>query len=124
MESERDRRRAGGFRAYGRFPRITAWLARLAAIGQGMRSELAPDDALDIARDAMPKAPGGIDPHDPLEIKSGTRVVISPADYAEVNIEGELVATTVRSMSILRNDPRVGDVVVHFPKIGYRIGKA
>ena len=48
-------------RAYGRFPKIAAWLARLAAIGQGTRTELAPNDALDVARDATPKAPNGIE---------------------------------------------------------------
>jgi hypothetical protein len=36
-------------------------------------------------------------------------------------VEGELVGTTVGSISVWRADPRVGDVVVHFPKIGYRI---
>lgn len=108
-------------RAYGRFPRIAAWLARLAAIGQGTRTEMAPDLALDIAKAVTPKTPMGIDPHDPLGITAGARVAVSPNDYAEVNVVGELVATTVRSLSIRREDPRVGEVIVHFPKIGYRI---
>ena len=44
---------------------------------------------------------------------------VSPADYAEAEIVGELVGTTVASVSLRRNDPRVVEVTVHFPKIGY-----
>jgi hypothetical protein len=36
-------------------------------------------------------------------------------------VTGELVATNALSISIRRHDPQVGDVVVHFPKIGYDI---
>lgn len=108
-------------RAYDRFPRIAQWLARLAAIGQGTRDEMDPDAALDVAKAAAPNPPTGVDQFDPIGIKAGTRVCVSPSDYAEVNVVGELVGTTVRSVSVLRHDPRVGEVVVHFPKIGYRI---
>jgi hypothetical protein len=51
-------------------------------------------------------------------------VKVSPSDYVEVPVTGELVATTVQSVSIRRNDPLVGEVVVHFPKIGYSIETA
>ncbi|MBL6750329.1 MAG: glutathione S-transferase family protein [Nevskia sp.] len=111
-------------RAYDRFPRIGQWLARLAAVGQGKRSEMNPEEALDVAKAAAPKPATGVDPHDPIGIKAGTRVCVSPSDYAEVNVVGELVGTTVGSVSVLRSDPRVGEVVVHFPKIGYRIEPA
>ena len=106
-------------RAYDRFPAIEQWENRLAAIGQGTRSEMDPKSALDIARDATPQPVNGIDPNDPLGISAGTKVRVSPSDYGEVDILGELVATTVRTMTIRRDDPDVGEVHVHFPKIGY-----
>lgn len=108
-------------RAYGRFPRIAEWLARLDAIGQGERIEMAPSAALDIARDATPLAPTGIAPDDAIGIAAGTTVCVSPSDYAEAQIVGELVGTTVRTVSVRREDPRIGEVVVHFPKIGYSV---
>lgn len=37
---------------------------------------------------------------------------------------GELVATAAQSVSIRRDDPQVGEVVVHFPKIGYTVEAA
>lgn len=108
-------------RAYGRFPQIAAWLERLAELGQGTRVEMDPKRALGIARESKPRPVTGIDPHDPIGIEAGTRVVVSPTDYAEVRVEGELVQTTVGTVSVRRSAPEVGEVVVHFPKIGYSV---
>lgn len=108
-------------RAYGRFPQIPAWLERLDAVGQGDRREMPPGEALDIARDCDPLPPTGIAAHDPIGITAGAAVRISPSDYAEANVTGELVGTTVSTMTIRRSDPRVGEVAVHFPKIGYTV---
>ena len=108
-------------RAYDRFPAIEQWEKRLAAIGQGRRSEMDPKRALEIARNTTPKPATGIDPNDALGISAETTVRVSPSDYAEVDVIGELVATTVRTVTIRRDDPDVGRVHVHFPKIGYVI---
>ncbi|MCZ6665583.1 MAG: glutathione S-transferase family protein [Gammaproteobacteria bacterium] len=108
-------------RAYDRFPAIEQWEKRLAAIGQGRRSEMDPKRALEIARDTTPEPATGIDPNDALGISAETTVRVSPSDYAEVDVIGELVATTVRTVTIRRDDPDVGRVHVHFPKIGYVI---
>ena len=107
--------------AYDPYPQIAAWEQRLAAIGHGRREELAPAAALDIARRAEPAASCGVDASDPLNIAAGTPVTVTPSDYAEVPVVGELVATSMQSVSIRRTDPQVGTVVVHFPKIGYEI---
>ena len=107
--------------AYDPYPETAAWEARLARIGHGRRVEMPPAEALAIARAAEPAATGGVEADDPLALPTGARVSVSPSDYAEVQVEGTLVQTTVQSVSILRHDPQVGDVVVHFPKIGYEI---
>jgi hypothetical protein len=80
-----------------------------------------PTRALEIARASAPAAHGGVDPTDPLKLKAGTAVCISPADYAEVNVTGTLVATSVQTVSIHRHTSDVGEVILHFPKIGYNI---
>jgi len=108
-------------RAYGHFQNISAWLERLAAIGHGDRVELHPSEALEIARVATPTPTTGITERDPIGIAEGSRVAVSPSDYAEVTVVGELVQTTVSSVSLKRVDDLVGEVVVHFPKIGYSI---
>jgi glutathione S-transferase len=100
---------------------LAAWEDHLAAIGHGTRTEMDPQRALDIARAASPAAHNGVDPSDPLDLPAGTPICISPSDYAEVNGTGILVATNIQSVSIHRRDPEVGDVILHFPKIGYNI---
>ncbi len=108
-------------RAYDGYPAIATWLERLAALGQGSRIEMDPDTALDIARDTTPLPATGVLAGDPIGIAAGTRVRVSPADYAEAEIIGTLAGTTLSSVTIRRDDPRVGEVAVHFPKIGYLI---
>ncbi|MGE0861248.1 MAG: glutathione S-transferase family protein [Gammaproteobacteria bacterium] len=107
--------------AYDPYPEIAAWEARLAEVGHGSRSEMAPSDALAVARAAEPAPTSGVEADDPLNLPTGTRVTVTPSDYAEVAVEGTLVETTVQSVSIRRRDGQVGEVVVHFPKIGYDI---
>ena len=106
---------------YAPYPLIAEWEARLAAVGHGTRTEMDPKRALEIARAATPASHGGVDPTDPLNIPAGTRVRVTPTDYGEFHVDGELVATTVQTTSLLREDPLVGEVVVHFPKIGYEV---
>lgn len=111
-------------RAYAHLPSIAAWLNRLDGLGQGERIEMPTAKALDIAKSAAPLPATGIDPRDPIGIVAGTEVVVSPSDYAEAQIAGRLAGTTVSTMTIRRDDPRVGEVAVHFPKIGYSIEPA
>jgi len=78
-------------------------------------------EALNIARDRSPMPPQGVYRDDPIGITAGTEVCVSPSDYAEARIVGELIGTTVSSVSIRREDPRVGEVSVYFLKIGYTV---
>lgn len=93
----------------------------MAAIGHGQRTELDPQSALDLARAATPAPGRGVDRRDPLGLSAGQRVVVTPDDYGKVPVEGELVTLETHEVAVLRHDSRVGDVVVHFPRIGYRI---
>jgi len=110
--------------AYDPYPEIVAWEARLTALGHGQYVEMTPADALSCARTAEPAAPLGVNPNDPLNITAGTPVTVSPTDYAGVPVAGESVATTAQSVSIQHHDPDIGNVVVHFPRIGYEITAA
>ena len=98
---------------------IAEWEARLAAVSHGTRTEMDSKRALEIARAATPASHGGVDPK--ILSRSRHRVRVIPTDYGEFHVDGELAATTVQSMSLLRQDPIVGEVLVHFPKIGYEI---
>ncbi|MDP2332269.1 MAG: glutathione S-transferase family protein [Reyranella sp.] len=103
-----------------RLPRITAWAERMKAFGGGKRTDIRATEALDLARAAEP-APVSVDAHDPSGLKAGQKLSVTPDDTGKVPVSGELVGLEPDRVSIARNDPRAGDVVVHFPRAGYII---
>ena len=102
-------------------PRVRAWTERVGALGNGDRTDVTPADALAIARESRPAAGGGVDPHEPNGLTAGTRVAVTPDDYAFDPVEGDLLASSAHEVAIRRQDPAVGEVVVHFPRYGYRV---
>ncbi|HSN71158.1 MAG TPA: glutathione S-transferase family protein [Steroidobacteraceae bacterium] len=104
-----------------RFPTLARWEARMAAIGHGRRQEIDAETALAIARAATPEAVEQVDESDPLGLAAGARVAVTPDDYGKVPVEGQLVALSLDEIAVRRDDPRVGEIVVHFPRIGYRV---
>jgi glutathione S-transferase len=100
-------------------PKLTAWAARVAAIGHGTRQPMSGADALAVARAASP-APGLThDANDPLGLQPGDAVVVMADDYGRDPVAGKLVAATPRGVTLAREDPAVGLVHVHFPRAGY-----
>jgi glutathione S-transferase len=106
------------------FERLQAWEARMLAIGHGERTEMTAGEAHDAARLATPKPGRGIDGADPLGLRSGDQVVVAADDYGRDPVAGELITLGLHEVAIRRFDAAVGTVVVHFPRIGYRIVKA
>jgi glutathione S-transferase len=49
------------------------------------------------------------------------RVRVVPDDYGFDPVEGELVASSPHEVAVLREAPEVGEVVVHFPRAGFRV---
>ena len=90
----------------------------MASIGHGLRTDIDPDTALAEARAARPAAPHRSDPQegDPLP---GQRARVRAADNARDWIEGEVLFIDAGEIALLRSDPEVGEVAVHFPRVGY-----
>jgi glutathione S-transferase len=101
------------------FPRVRDWEERIRAIGHGGRTELSPQEALDIAARATSTAVPASDECDPCGRKVGDRVSVAADDYGKTEIEGEVVLLAAQHIGIRRHDARVGEVVVHFPRAGY-----
>jgi glutathione S-transferase len=105
-------------------PRLLAWMARLDAVGHGDSAELAPEAALDIARDALPTIMPDADPDDPNRRRPGERLTITPEDWGFDVVVGELVSSAVDAIALRREDHRVGTVVVNFPLAGFVVAPA
>jgi glutathione S-transferase len=102
-----------------RYPHLHAWMARIDAIGHGQETELDAEAALDIARNARPATRPAADPEDPNGRQPGDRLSIAPDDWGFDAVTGELVAAGIDAIALRREDPRVGEVVVHFPLAGF-----
>lgn len=99
-------------------PQVPEWLERVKAIGHGERSAMSREDALDIARTTEPMV-GTVAPRD-AELE-GKRVTVAADDYGRDAINGVLVGSSEHHVSISREDPQTGQVVVHFPRIGFSV---
>ncbi len=106
-------------------PEVVAWMHRIAAFGHSQAQPMTPAEALDIAKAATPRALTDTNAtfDDRYDLPKGTRVTVAAVDYGVDPIEGELVVSTRDSVGVLREDARVGQVVVHFPRVGYAVRK-
>ena len=91
------------------------------SLGHGQRTELDAAAAHARARESKPDAPRGVDEADPAGLRDGQQVTVTPDDYGKVPVQGELVTLRYDEVAVRREDPRVGTVVVHFPRVGYRV---
>jgi len=105
------------------FPKLLGWEARMRAIGHGSRREIDAAEALAVARAAAPAGHHDVI-EDELGLRHGARVTVTPDDYGRIPVEGELVTLTRREVAVRRLTPEAGEVVVHFPRSGYRVAPA
>ena len=97
---------------------LGAWAARVKATGHGTRSELEAGGAHRIARDAT--ADPALRPGPPVASPPvGTRITIGTEGHAPDAVTGVVVSSTTEAISIAHESPAVGEVVVHFPRLGY-----
>lgn len=103
------------------FPAAMAWAGRVAAIGHGHPSPLSSGEALAIARDAQSTTQERLDPRDPSSRKPGDPVMVIPDDTGRVPVTGTLVAADAQTIAIRRTDDQVGEIVIHFPRVGFHV---
>ena len=105
------------------FPALGAWAARMEAFGHGDSTDMTPADALAVALGAQPETAAGVDATDPLGLSAGAAVSVIPMSRNDVEkpVEGVLHALSAERVSLARQDAACGEVVVHFPRVGYRV---
>jgi glutathione S-transferase len=110
-------------------PAVGEWMDRVAAIGHGGMEKFNSNDAVIVARAAGPMPAGQnllIDSafQDDHGIALGSRVTVTAESFGPEPTEGILLAATRTHYTLQREDPRAGNVHVHFPRIGYALRKA
>ena len=107
-----------------KFPNLMRWFDRIDAMGAGNMKPMTPDEALKIAKESTPAASGHSDSGDLNGLKLGAKVGVMPDDYGFDPVVGKVVSSSVYEIAIEREEPTLGKIVNHFPKIGFRISAA
>ena len=105
------------------YPLIASWMSRMRAFGHGRSAPMTPAEALAIAAAATPEPARESQGHaeDPT---IGTRVRVRPDDYGRDVVEAVLVFIDRDEIALRRTSSATGDVVVHFPRLGYDLRPA
>jgi len=99
---------------------IRSWMRRMAAFGHGMSQSMTPQKALETAAAAHPQPVGPSHPYDEDPLV-GRRVRVRAGDYGKEGVEGTLVAIDPHVITVSRNDDILGEMCVHFPRLGYEL---
>ena len=105
------------------YPTIRAWVARVAAIGEGTRTEMSGEDALALAKATSPETPRESEAVEGAPAL-GARVTVQSEDRAPEPVAGEVVLVRRNEIAIRRNDPEAGEIVVHVPRAGFIVRPA
>jgi glutathione S-transferase len=98
---------------------INPWYERIAAIGHGKYSEMTSDQAIETARSNEPiEADAWWPEAQNIGLQRGDWVSVTPDDYGNA-VCGTLLAWTVDEVVIRHQDPSVGKVNLHFPRVGF-----
>jgi glutathione S-transferase len=95
-------------------PRLASWFARIAAIGHGHSSEISGADAIAAARDASPAPATGNVEGWPQE----QPVMIRTEQSGDDPVRGSLLRCDCGGITVRRVSDKVGEVNVHFPRLG------
>ena len=108
-----------------RFPRVAQWLKRVAAPGYGTREEISGEAALAIALASKPEALDGntSEVAEPTGIAVGDKVAVTPESFGTEAVTGIVAAISAQRVTLNWHGTEVGDVAIHFPRLGYVISK-
>lgn len=98
-----------------------AWIERVKTIGHGTPTEIDPAQALDCALNATPTGVSSpADYQSPEGAELGDEVTVTPLDENSP-ASGTLIYLDDYRIALRCNHQRVGQIHVHFPRIGYRV---
>ena len=104
---------------------IVPWYERMAQLGHGKPTEMTAEAALAAAKVATPMAVTHIKrDDDPMGLKPGSPVTVTPDDNAKVPVKGTLVAADANEIILHHSSPQTGDIHVHFPRAGFELKAA
>ena len=105
------------------FPTVMNWYMRTLDLGQGRPIPFSATSALELARSSTPRSLAGIAPGDALGLGLGDWVSVVAEQAGRDPVVGRLHRLTPQEIALSVTGARVGNVVVHFPRAGYRLSR-
>lgn len=106
----------------GQYPDLEKWEARMREIGHGDQEALSAEQAIRVAYETSVQSKEYVDPSDPMGLQPGCAVAVTPeGDGGDPTVQGRLLRLDAWEIVVRHEASRVGEVAVHFPRIGYRI---
>jgi len=103
------------------FIHLPAWEARIAELGEGQREPVPAAQAHAVAKSSVSKTRAGVDSNEAQGLKVGQSVMVEPDDARRGSVAGTIVTASPNEIAIRHENDSVGEVVVHFPRLGYRV---
>jgi glutathione S-transferase len=101
---------------------LPAWEARVAELGEGKRQEIDVAEAHHVARESEPDLTSEIDAEDAQDLGAGMTVKVMPDDFSlRGAVEGIVLRASALELAIHRSTEDFGDLVIHYPRLGYRV---
>jgi glutathione S-transferase len=104
------------------FSHLPAWEARVAELGEGDRQPIDTSKAHRIAQESQPDLTSDIAENEAQDLEAGMSVKVMPDDFSlRGAVDGVLLRTSPVELAIHRSTGDLGDLVIHFPRLGYRV---
>ncbi len=103
------------------FTHMRAWEQRVAALGEGTRTPIEAAQALAEAKSSRSVAVPHADANDAQALQVGMLVEVAADDSQRGAVRGEVVIAAANHIAVRRRHEACGEVVVHFPRLGYRV---
>ena len=104
------------------FKHLPAWETRIAELGEGDRQPIEVAEAHRVAQQSKPDLTSEVAGNDAQNLEAGARVRVMPDDFSlRGGVDGALLRASALELAIHRVTDDFGDLVVHFPRLGYRI---
>ncbi|MFP6808054.1 MAG: glutathione S-transferase family protein [Pseudomonadales bacterium] len=105
------------------FKHVLNWFERMNGFGHGELIEMEGSEALTIARHATPSTFSKTTLTEIDHLAIGDDVVVNAIDYGCDPIYGKLQVSSIEELVVSLDDPQIGTLAVHFPRIGFQVRK-
>lgn len=104
---------------------IEPWYQKLLSYGEGVRKEISSEEALEIAKTSLPdlSAANHHNSEDRNMPQPGDNVIVSPDDYGQISVHGQLVCINSNEIVVTNETKEVGAIAIHFPRLGFIVEK-